>query len=560
MDQKAFESYLSQTKRLAPEPLQQLIAAHKSEHGDKTYLAEFFAGEEAFHQARYEKALKHYLKAGGVPLHPFFCFRASALLFQSMNNPEKAEEFALKALTLDPDDPHLHGFRKNDPILNPGSENSITEPVASPKEIEMHTESDIFSSPHTRSVEKGHALTERLYPDTQNGPWLDLEKADSEKVDLGKIDLSPFEQKDPWQELKKMASSDPLFAEDPLEQAIKAVQREQATQMGDYLRQRETRGVNGENELFCFTGWSGVPSSLWLSSHNWQGSGGFFIRWRGEGVVLNPGRSFLERFHAQGLHLRDIDRVIITNPTVEIYAGVEQLYRLNAKLNSLAHDVHLLHYYLQREAFQNLSPILKPQFKQERNNLHCLELFMDSPDVERVDIAPQLSLHYFPVQGSQIGIRLDLKGEKQTVKVGYIAGGAWNPLLSHHLGTCDILIAAFGKTQLNDCHQIAYNSDSLGYNGCATLSQEVAPRLMLCGEFDGSEGDIRLPAIQKLRASVGGTNRTLLPAENGLRLCLSNWAIQCNLSGSWVNPQKIKVVQTESAFAPLKYLAPNCCF
>lgn len=537
MDQKAFENYLIQTRQLPSESLQQLIASHKQSYGDRSYLAEFFSGEEAFYQGRYEKALKHYLKAGGIPSHPFFCFRASALLFQSLNNLGKAQDFAQKALAIDPQEPFLQSFCQPKPI-----ESVLTdvEFQANPplKEIAMQTESDIFSSAHTRSEESAQTLTERLYPESQ---------------------------KDPWQEIKRLAiaeslSIDSFMGDDPLEQAIKSAQREQAAQMGIYLQRRQKREGSLEDELYCFNGWCGLPSSLWLSSHNWQGSGGFFIRWKGEGIVLNPGRSFLERFHAQGLHVRDIDRVIVANGTPEIYAGVEQIYRLNAKLNNIAHDVHLLHYYLQREAFQNLSPILKPLFKQERNNLHCLELFMDSPDVEKMEIAPKITLHYFPIQGSHIGLRLDLKDEKQGIKFGYLAGGAWNPLLSHHLGTCDILATAFGKTQLNDCHQITYNTDSLGYNGCATLLQEIAPKLMFCGEFDGSEGDIRLPAIQKLRASTQRSNTVLLPAENGLRLCLANWVIQCNLSRQWVAPQKIKVVQTESAFAPLKYLAPNCCF
>lgn len=531
MDQKAFESYLTQTRTLPLEALQPIIASHKQMYGDKSYLSEFFSGEEAFYQNQYESALKHYLKAGGIPSHPYFCFRASALLFQSMNNLSKARDFAQKALAIYPQDRLLQELCQTETHV-------IEEPPAldieaPSQEIEMQTESDIFSSPHTRSDESAQTLTERLYPEVQ---------------------------KDAWQELKKMANIDPFLGEDPLDVAIKATQREQSTQMGLYLERREKRGLTQEDELYCFNGWSGVPSSLWLSSHNWQGSGGFFIRWKGEGIALNPGRSFLERFHAQGLHVRDIDRVIVTHATPEICSGVEQLYRLNSKLNSNAHDVHLLHYYLQREAFQSLSSILKPQFKQERNNLHCLELFMDSPDVERLEIGPRIALNYFPIQGALIGISVDLKGDKQNLRIGYLAGGGWNPLLSHHLGACDILIAAFGKTHLNDCHQISYNADTLGFNGCATLQQEIAPRLMLCGEFDGCEGDIRLPAIQKLRSANYSQGTTLLPAENGLRLCLMNWAVQCNLSGQWVTPQKIKVVQTESAFAPLKYLAPNCCF
>src|ERR1700733_6061222 len=62
--------------------------------------AEFFAGEEEFSKGNYERALKHYLNASGMPLRIFYCYRASAHLSHQREEKERALAFCQKALTL----------------------------------------------------------------------------------------------------------------------------------------------------------------------------------------------------------------------------------------------------------------------------------------------------------------------------------------------------------------------------------------------------------------------------------------------------------------------------
>jgi tetratricopeptide (TPR) repeat protein len=599
---------------------------------------DFFAGELAFYDKRYEKALKHYLKATTIPHFHFFCYRASAYLFDAAGNLDKALGFTQKALKIYPDDymtltlleKLLNKDKKPEDSIEVHNKIKSVEkeaarfPLASPpKNIQaeasipitkneknnlsnlavitescMNTGAEIFSSPQSQDSSSVQALTKRLYPSH-------LEEGVSDPY-MSKNSMPTFTA---YEELKRLAnisqnqSSDETqsyiaasFGVDAptqiaLEEQIKDFQQSQAELIRNYLEQANFRPKQPDYSLYYLHGWPNnqTPSSLFLTEHSRKSTGGIFIRWNGKGIVINPGPHFLEYFHQQGLHIRDINFVIVTTDQSDCYTDVKEIYELNYQLNMISSDLQVIHYYFNHKALQDLSKILKPHFKQERNALHGLELFIDSPDVEKIDLADGISLHYFLASSYNtyaanqspknnngktsptLGIRLDLKNphasaEKSSVRIGYIAHVSWNPLLAHHLGNCDILLTAFGTTCPNDYNKITYNQDSLGYYGSSTLLEEVAPRLFLCGEFGGKEGDIRLEIAQKLRAEFTAnptTKRqgsTILPADKGLFVNLKNLTVKCSVSDHWVTPSQIKVMKTARAFGKLEYLAPTCCY
>jgi len=467
----------------------------------------------------------------------------------------------------------------------------------------MNTDSDIFSSPKSQEAGITQSLTERLYTRHKDFPERD-----------------PFTGKTPesnssaLEELKKLAGSSISTEKEPfnrfmaaelgidqgtgeaLEQRIKSFQLSQAELTSQYLQQAKTRHRNPDYCLYYLNGWQHADvknqnmTPFFLTEQSRRSTGGIFIRWNGKGIVINPGNQFLINFHEQGLHIHDIDFVIVTDDKPESYADVKEIYDLNYQLNKVNQQLQIIHYYFNHRAFQELSSILKPHFKQERHTLHSLEIFLDSPDVEKIELGEGINLNYFQASNrdiymhardtkeerknhSLLGIRLDLKTpatptqDKSFVRIGYIGYSPWNPLLAHHLGNCDLLITCFGHTAPNDFNKISYNQDCLGYNGTYTLLEEIAPKLLLTGEYSGREGDIRLEVSQKIRNEylnqTASTQRQLpvvLPADIGLFLCLKSLKINCSVSNEWVEPSQIRVIKTTDSFGQLEYLAPSCCY
>lgn len=369
-------------------------------------------------------------------------------------------------------------------------------------------------------------------------------------------------------------------ADTELEKRIQSFQKTQSEKLTNYLETAHKRTRLKECALYFLNGWKMdlVKESRFLEIPPTL-HGGFYIRWNGKGIVVNPGKDFLSLFHQQGLYIRDIDFVLVTRPDYESYADIQAIYDLLYQVNKLSPELHIIHYYLHQQAYQELSSILKPCYKQERHTIHSLERFDDSPEVEKVELFPGIILHYFPTQqkldlgknGSALGIRLDLKPsspqvDKLTLHLGYLSGTSWSPLLAHHLGNCDILIIGFGNSCATDYQKLGYNEGSLGYFGTYSLAEEIHPRLLLCGEFGTKEGDIRLEIVKKLREELQriGSSETsfstvALPADNGLLVDLKSLQVECSVSKQWIAPSQIKIAKSIDRFGPLHYLSPSCC-
>lgn len=464
-----------------------------------------------------------------------------------------------------------------------------TNNPVSTMERPMNTESDIFSSPKNQESGVTQALTQRLYSTNQGGKEKDPYSKTS------KPGSTAFE------ELKKLALNTAELQPDAsgtqaLEQRIKNFQHSQTELTRQYIEKAKNRSLQPDFCLHYLNGWplqaTPVTQGHYLTEQSRKTTGGIFLRWNGKGIAINPGARFLEHFHAQGLHLTDIDAVIVTSDLPDTYADVKQIYDLCYQLNRVSTELHIIHYYFNYSAYQDLSKILKPHFKQERDTLHSLEMFIDSPDVEKVELCEGITLHYFlastedgyassreseeeknSLDHSALGIRLELRSsavhaqDKASMRIGYISQAAWNPLLAHHLGNCDILITGFGNTSANDINRFSYNSESLGYYGIYTLLEEVAPRLLLCGEFGGREGDIRLETVQKMRQDYIATSArsqrnapVILPADIGLLVNLKTLQLKCSVSANWVEPAQARTTKTANNFGKLEYLSPNCCY
>jgi hypothetical protein len=302
--------------------------------------------------------------------------------------------------------------------------------------------------------------------------------------------------------------------------------------------------------------------------------GGFYLRWRGKGVVINPGTHFLENFHQLGLFVKDIDYVIVSRDNIDAYADVKGIYDLNCQHNSVSNQLHVIEYYLNQKAYNNIATALTPRFKQERNTVHCLDMYIDSPEVETVSLGDKLRLQYFHTSSTEVreqgretastnlGLRLELLPELEggdSLSLGFVSGLPWSSLLGEYLSGCSLVISGFENTNADDYSKIKYNDDSLGYYGTYSLVKEVQPALLLCSDFSGREGDVRMEVVKKLHQELSGQSPTVvLPGDTGLYLDLQTSQIQCSVCKTLVDPSKVRVAKSSESFGHLHYLSPSC--
>lgn len=573
------------------ELLQYILQRKEAAHASNPPHEKFFQAEYDFFSGKYQLALKHYLQIKANPYFKLCCYRTSAYVSKSRGEISKALTFAQEALAINEKDyPSLSILEE---LFNLNEQPDNAQEIRSrlngldeeylTKETPMHTPPGFLSSPDSKATDQ---LTNRLYTlkdiAAASSPF-----ARSEKEPLPDSNHPTHEG---FMIDTTVSTCHGTEQTESLEQSIKSYQKRQEAATSQYLEQLKRRPLSNDYCMHVLHGYppcsnqDSISTELLLTDKERRTSGGYYIRWNGKGIVINPGNHFLEHFDRHGLHIRDIDYVIVTNANHETYADIKEIYDLNYQLNNANADLHVIHYYLSQKAYQTLSHALKPHFKQERNSIKCLELFLDSPDVEKIELSEGIVLHYFPAANhaavlqhashdnttplpAYLGIRLDLTipHEHKTVRLGYVSGATWSPLLSHHLGQCDVLIAGFGSTNANDYGKVKYNENSLGYFGSFSLLEEVNPQLFITSEFNGNQGDIRLEVIKLMRQEYAKAYPTarltpaVLPADPNLYLDLRNLNIQCSITRADVPPAQARIVKTQAGFGSLRYLSPQCC-
>jgi tetratricopeptide (TPR) repeat protein len=107
--------------------------------------------------------------------------------------------------------------------------------------------------------------------------------------------------------VEKAASS--ASTDDVEGKIITAIQDAGDTQYEKYLVHPDSKR---DDILSILRGWSSAVTLLEGSERRWRG-GGYFLKWRGYGVVIDPGFDFLRNFHDAGYHGREISAVVVSH-------------------------------------------------------------------------------------------------------------------------------------------------------------------------------------------------------------------------------------------------------
>jgi hypothetical protein len=202
---------------------------------------------------------------------------------------------------------------------------------------------------------------------------------------------------------------------------------------------------------------------------------------------------------------------------------------------------------------------LRPQFREERSSLVCLETFQDGYGEECYELDPRIKLWYAKAEEALM-IRLELTKEAaSSVSFGYLTNASWSPSCSSFFKECSVLLLGFGQTSPEDLEKISIQSSCVGYFGLAQASEELENlQVLLVAEFCSSQGDIRLEIIKKLKqeSSQKAEEQTIFPVEQGFILDLDGMRIKTGRH-NFSDCENVRVVRCEGMFSPLAYLSQD---
>ena len=132
----------------------------------------------------------------------------------------------------------------------------------------------------------------------------------------------------------------------PLQRIFKGIRNASSylvsfNQIANFINQNEKKmyvvrkkaDESHNNKLFILKRFSSQYPSL-STDHNILG-GGFYVRWKNKGIVVDPGYNFLQQFVAKGLAIVDIDCIFVTHAHDDHTADLEKIYSYLNKFNKI---------------------------------------------------------------------------------------------------------------------------------------------------------------------------------------------------------------------------------
>ena len=345
---------------------------------------------------------------------------------------------------------------------------------------------------------------------------------------------------------------------------IKAIQEAGDTQYEKYLAQPDSKR---EDTLSILRGWSSAVTLLEGSERRWRG-GGYFLKWRGYGIVIDPGFDFLRNFHDAGYHGREIRAVLVSHNHPDHNSDLKaiddlryELYKRLAPTKESGSQPYVL-LWDQDTGTATRFGFEKPQHQHEP--VVMASGFPRPHDLRDHPAAIPVRLTPFKVDhGSDVlhamGMLVELLDEKGNcaIRIGYTGDTAYFPELTKHVADCDLLLAHISQPSIEELQDASkFKEVHLGYRGAVRLLKECKPKLALIAEFWAGFADLRIPLVKALRQRSGVD--AILPAGLGMHLNLPRLAIECSECAKPTPFSQIKIAPSADSFGNLAYLCPGC--
>lgn len=332
-------------------------------------------------------------------------------------------------------------------------------------------------------------------------------------------------------------------------------------------RERHSQfGHDITDRFICLKGFSSstpvIHSATFDQSH--QG-GGFYFRFAGHGIVVDPGIGFISQMHNRQIYISDVDTVIVTHAHVDHNNDVRLLSSLNheyksSQVRERAFFEKFFHcnndkrrditWYMDGETIRSTEKLLKGQ------KVISLSECCDTAQTlaEGITLA---AVHTDHIKDSQetYGIKLHFDLEGGGADWGYTSDMGYSKDLNPFFQDLQVLIFNISDAHRADVEDKQLLKWHLGYNGSLCLLNAVKPELALASEFRCTIGDNRFEIVKGLNEQ--GESRTL-PANPGLSMDLTGKRVCCSSCGRYVEVDRVRAVRPRSAYEEIEYICEDC--
>jgi tetratricopeptide (TPR) repeat protein len=386
--------------------------------------------------------------------------------------------------------------------------------------------------------------------------------------------LKPSERSTKDEALLKSPSTSPE-ADERRETPEARMMRKTAKVEADKYQQYVTKARSGQSDVLAILrGWGSAVSLIEPAGSPCRG-GGYLLKWRDKGLVVDPGFDFLRNFQAAGFHCGEIHAVAVSHNHPDHNHDLRSLddvrYELYKRSDSGTAEQKAWAYTLiwdQDTADHRKFDPEEAAYRQAiRFDVDRVRLGLEkSIDLQKLAGLP-FDIKYFRARHTAdtrhaVGLRVECyhaDPEKRPVVIGFTCDTEYFPQLCtpEFLGACDILIAHISQPDPREYSETDFRKNGhLGYRGVESLVREAKPRLTIVSEFWAGLADLRIDLVQGLRDACG--TKAILPGSIGLLVHPETGRVRCSNCGKWTPCDQIGVGSPEAPLGPLAYLCADC--
>lgn len=293
--------------------------------------------------------------------------------------------------------------------------------------------------------------------------------------------------------------------------------------------------------------------------------GGLFIKWQGNGIVIDPGINFVENMHLHDLNINDICTVVVTHNHIDhngdlmiIDDLLEQMKLKNGKVTLYA-DKDTVEDHAEKTLNKHFKVHILGEQKDNRINLTddksvTAEFFETEHIMDETEIYKQ---------GVSYGLKITCEDDNgRKVSIGITSDTRYLEKLPEILKDCNYIIANFSETSKEDYEEGKEKETHLGYSGCLKLIKEcnIKSELLkptyIISEFWGGKGDIRREIVRKLRED--SAYKKIIPGDIGMTFMLDNDTFSCDFCGKETKVEEIRVIRQKEDYSGLSLICDEC--
>jgi tetratricopeptide (TPR) repeat protein len=315
--------------------------------------------------------------------------------------------------------------------------------------------------------------------------------------------------------------------------------------------------------------WNSYTPTLHTNTEENLG-GGYFLYWKGKGIVIDPGFNFIDNFLNNGLLIYDIDAVIITHAHVDHCSDFEAILTLLHEYNEKRENKKRIDLFMNMGAMKKFfgwipledSDTIRRIYSLEEGISHDMERFSLRLNVRKALHDEVLSKTY------SVGLIFELYGEDgytrdNPFRIGYTSDTRHDEDVETQYTGVDIIVPHLGSIDESDFKfkEEKKRGDHLYLKGVVSTIIKSNAKLAIVSEFGEELGEHRMTIIGALdRVFQNNDMARCLTGDIGLTVSIPDLKVRCRYCESFVDLSEITeaIDPTNRKKKRIIYYCKNC--